>query len=546
MSHNQRLDKSTDNNIQHIKANDRVLNSPSTNSRRFNNALDVSNTNSHNTSTKTSTTNTIHTIDTLHAPNNMNQSDLLSPYITPSSPDRFVFNRPNNLPSPKNTRLKNFKDQADSSNLMDNVPNVQSYNSNQTYNNIDFNRHKTSSNTVNKENQDIEDTNLHKNNYDDNIDDTSNDNESSYQLSSLKQFMANKRIFIKVQFVSDNTILFLKVYIENIGENLLVYFPSKYNVIPDKNIPIININSYDLMEEDFINMYQRDEQENKDTYNELNLDDLKDKDSYATESYKPIDLDNSQEHIIRKNLIRYHMQLEKFKNCTTHIKYKFAILTNKTLSVINRHNETECFVLNGNYKLVSDIIHSKTERIIRIPHELYILIDLPSFYEKIDDLSVDLIKVYRNFYATLNRAHTKQTSLAEFRFRNYNVLITQLLDEYSRNAKFLNMISSLTTSLDKSVIQEKQLIEKNKIWREHNEHKDNTVIKDTERTYNITKFEKELSRIREIKSKSSRLLHEIKNQYNAFLLSFDTTISEICRNLKAMEMEIARLDLGKK
>ena len=106
----------------------------------------------------------------------------------------------------------------------------------------------------------------------------------------------------------------------------------------------MDIVPYDLTDEDKALLNLGEEQETREAYNELIIDDLKDKDSLTSESYVPLSLNNNKEHQIRKALFAYHNQLENFKRSTAHIKYKFAVLTNNSLSIINRHNETKAIL----------------------------------------------------------------------------------------------------------------------------------------------------------------------------------------------------------
>ena len=371
----------------------------------------------------------------------------------------------------------------------------------------------------------------------------SNDSEPSYTLKTLKDYLARRKFYVKTQFVADDdTIIFIKVHSESIGENILIYFPSKYSVPKESgNIQSVELVPYELTDKDLLSIQEQEEKENTENYSELQIDDLKDKDSYSDEQYKPISIDSNKEYIIRKSMVRYIGQLNKFKNCTTHIKYKFAILTDNALCVINRYNETECYLIKNGSNLVQNIIDTKTDTVVPIVHELYIMIDLPSFYEKINHVPDDVIKIHRNFYNTLNRAHTKQTALVEHRFKNYQLVITRLLAEYTKNNKYLDLLQSLSQSLEIAIKQEDQLIQKIDIIKGTKEK--STLVKDTEKSFKISKNEQELQRIREIKTKNLKLLHEIKARYHNFLLTFDSTIIETCMHLKQIEEGISRLGI---
>jgi hypothetical protein len=365
--------------------------------------------------------------------------------------------------------------------------------------------------------------------------------ERQYSLQPLRELLARKGIIVKSQFVtSDNTVAFVKILIESIGESILVYFPSKYLVPREDSLPVVDIVPYDLTDEDKALLNLGEEQETREAYNELIIDDLKDKDSLTSESYVPLSLNNNKEHQIRKALFAYHNQLENFKRSTAHIKYKFAVLTNNSLSIINRHNETESYIVKGQTSLILPVVDSKSETLISIPHEFYILIDLPSFFEKLDQVSTEVISVYRNWYFLLNRAHTKQLALAEHRFKNYQLLVQRLLSEYNKNSKFLDLIGTLTIQMEKSVEQENQLIQKLEII---NRGQSETMSTDQSKSFKLNKVEQDLVKIREVKRKTGTLLREIKVRYNSFLLTFDSTMGVLCKNLRQMESAIGELGL---
>jgi hypothetical protein len=376
----------------------------------------------------------------------------------------------------------------------------------------------------------------------DNSEDKSSSETTNYSLNSLREFMSRKRLFTKTQFIIDDTVAFIKVHIESIGESILVYFPSAF-VVPreEGSVPIVEIVPYELSEEDKALIASADDSEDKESYSELNIDDLKDKDSFSSESYKPIAIDNNKEQQVRKQIAGYQNQLDKFRRATAHIKYKFAIMTNNVLSVISRRNEVESYILRSGGPMIKPIVDNKNDTVIQIPHELLIVIDLPSFFEKIEQVTTDVLTVYKNFYSMLNRAHTKQTALAEHRFKNYNVLIGRLMSDYAKNAKYLDMIASLTSSLEKTVEQEQSLIQKIKIV---NDSQGVGMSADTTKSFKLNKGEQDLARIRDLKSKTTNLLQDIKTRYNSFIISFDHTISVVCKNLRGMESQISALGIS--
>jgi hypothetical protein len=366
----------------------------------------------------------------------------------------------------------------------------------------------------------------------------------NYTLRNLKEFLASKKYYIKSQFIIDDVIIFIKIHAELIGEDIFVYFPSKYNIPVDRDIIYYEIVPYELTDKDLLSINNIDKNDEiKENYSEVQIDDIKDLDSFTDKNYKAIDIDSNYENIIRKKMVKYTNQLNKFKNCTAKIKYKFVILTDDTLSIINRYNETENYLIKNGKGIVKNIIDSKTDTICNINHELYILIDLISFYEKINQIPEDIIKLYRNFYSILSKGHLKQTALAENRFKNYQYMISKMVNLYNQKSKYLELISSLAFSLEKSIHSENQLIQKLGI----SENKDTTtssMTADAKRSFKLSKNEQELQKTREVKTKTSNLLREVKVIYHSFILTFDSSITEITSNLKNIEIDIKVLGIS--
>ncbi len=66
---------------------------------------------------------------------------------------------------------------------------------------------------------------------------------------------------------------------------------------------------------------------------------------------------------------------------------------------------------------------------------------------------------------------------------------------------------------------------------------ENTLIKDTERSFKLSRNEKKLQDIHELKKRSVNILKQIKNKYNTFLLNYDNSIYESTKYI----LEISKL-----
>jgi hypothetical protein len=358
-----------------------------------------------------------------------------------------------------------------------------------------------------------------------------------YKLKYLKDFLATKNYYITHQFISEGVIMFIKVHIESVGENILIYFPSSYDVPQDHGLNFTEIVSYDLTEKDILSFYQSEDQD--ENYSELRIDDTDTMFGHG-ESYKPIIIANNQENDIRKKMVRYIEQLNKFRTCTEPIKYKFAILTEEVLCTINRHNTTDSYIVKNGKGLIPVLMDSKTDIVQKIDQEFFIVIDLPSFYEKINQVPDDVIKLYKNFYYILNKVHTKQTAIAEHRFKNYQIMINKMLLEYNKKHKYLDMLQTLIAALEKNRSQEANIRQRISIFESQRE---SGIVKETEKTFKLSKTEQELKNVLNIKEKIIKTIYEVKTKYHDFLLTFDSVISETTQGLKKIEDNIKRLNL---
>ena len=119
---------------------------------------------------------------------------------------------------------------------------------------------------------------------------------------------------------------------------------------------------------------------------------------------------------------------------------------------------------------------------------------------------------------------------------------------YKTKSNFLDMIDKLHTTYETAKVQEEQIIQRVKIL-EDQKNKNPELINDSERTFKLSKNEKDLQSVKESIKKVLNTLSEIKKQYHNFLISYDSTISETNIYLKNIEESMKRLGLtldGKK
>ena len=354
-------------------------------------------------------------------------------------------------------------------------------------------------------------------------DDDHHSRRQSYSLKQLKEYMKMNNFLIINQFIYDDTIIFIQVKNETIGENILIYFPSKYNILLEEDIPSIDISSVDLSEEDIFLISQEEKDSSKEDFKELQLNSIISE--QIDENYNEIKL-NKSETQIKRQLFEHTQQLDKFKNFVKNIPYKMAILTNNTLCVINRHNTIDCYNIQGKRQLIKHLI-DKGDKTVNIEKELYIMIDLENFFEKIKQFPDDILSFYKHFYKSLSDIHTKQTSNADIQLKVQLAIINKMKTSYETKSKYLELISKFNKSLEQCINKERKLME------------DETDNKD----YILSQNETELENIRRVKADILKNIIELKAKYNNFIINYDYAIADINKSLKRIQGVMTNLEL---
>lgn len=345
-----------------------------------------------------------------------------------------------------------------------------------------------------------------------------------YNIHKLKNFLAKKSIYITKIFITEDTITFLSVMIESVGEEILVYIPSKYSIDPpEENIlPVYELDPFEIEETSSLLAQETD------VYNEIHSTDLYDDDNneLLVDDYKPIEINKKSNN----QLYRYYNQLQKFKNCVSHIRYKIGIITDRSITIINRHNEIDT------YKVLQKRIGGYASK-----PNMILIIDLENFYKKLDRVGDDIINVHKTFYGVLHKAHNKQSLILEARMKNYHVTALQLTALYTQKSKFLDMMDTLTNSLEQAKKKEYAITV---VWNEIESKREQskTLNSEVDRSFKLSKTEKELQSVKDLKNKIIKTLRDIKHQYNQFLLDYDYSVGESVKRLN----EITRLlqDVG--
>jgi hypothetical protein len=339
------------------------------------------------------------------------------------------------------------------------------------------------------------------------------ENLKKYTIEKLIEFISKDNKPIQL-YSEDGLYKFIEIMSEDIGEKILIYIPSKYPILNSVKYPSLQLTSISE-EETFKHPSSKQLRE----YSEIKLDNetieeqLLDKDEAdRLVGYQDIDIDDKEK--IKMFIQISHSQLERFSLCTKRIKYKFGIVSKQVLSIINRHNDINHFLITDELKFKSENVSKMNEN----DRELCVIVDLESYYNKISSFSSDIRKIYVNLYTILNKVHSKELSELNNKLSLFNPLVSEAINKYKKHQDYLAILNKTTNKI--SLI--------NKKIKEVDENipkvKYNDTSNEASKSFQLEKLTKEGENLRVIRSKSIKLYTDIKNTYNNGMLNFDSAL----------------------
>lgn len=336
---------------------------------------------------------------------------------------------------------------------------------------------------------------------------------SSAVLQRLENYLQPKNFVIIKTFSVDNLCAYILIRSNSNGDSLIISVPFKYS------IPKV-ANSYELTQFSSGNAEERliQTKDGESNYKNLSISGLEDDAQHLDpdevdrliDQYEAIDLDGEKIELLKDHISLCKRQLDRLKFCTSNIKYKLCILTDTCFGIINRSNIVETYILKKGIpsKNFSD-------------KDIYFVLDLENFYEKSDTIHSDLSRVQSNLYTILGKAHQSQTSVISSHIRQYAQVESNLQSRYNKRDKYTAVIKQLISNLHSMQAEEKVLHKK----IEHaNKNKELSVAQDPSTTFQASKLQEDLTKIQQLQEGSITALAEIKNEYNNFVLEFDSIL----------------------
>jgi hypothetical protein len=335
--------------------------------------------------------------------------------------------------------------------------------------------------------------------------------DKKYTLKKLESYLKAKDFTITKVFHDDKRVLFMTVKNENLFEEILLVFDSKFTILRE-NIDIVTTtievryckqDIHPPSEENILFNDKLEEVKNDDMID----DSQKIKEGLSVYNYKTIDIDND---VLDQTQKQYISQLEKFRECVKNLKYKFGILSFDYIYFIQRNNSVVHYAIRHKHNYLSN------DKPIFV-----ISIDIENLFECIETFVEDAMKLYKNFYSILSNAHKKQISALECQINTLTdvpVLLKEKNKKLNEMSVYIDETSEILTTIYKEDIRVK------KLYKETEDIVCRNVAEEKQKDASLGKLYKTLQQIKEKKEKTQTILKNLKTMYNAELISFDYNI----------------------
>jgi hypothetical protein len=360
----------------------------------------------------------------------------------------------------------------------------------------------------------------------------------SLSLNKLERLLSTKGLLPKKYFVIHGNCVYIEVLSITNADSFLLYIPSKYQIAINSGNDVYKIESLELDEEGNIPVdYAREpdnfdldqEYEDIDINETSNKENIKDLTKHLEENYNsPVSLKDIVKED-NKDLRDVFRQLRRFRFCVQSISYKLGIVFKNYICCIDRYNTLKCFIIK----------HYPNKNI----RKLMVSLDIETFYDKINTISVDIQTVRIGVYKVLDKNQLKHTNNLKNMLETKSDITEYSNIIYSHKIQFAEYINQLETMLERLRESEKRVIEKiMKIDEKYSEHGIKGLHKDIEKTHILSKHETELERINTVKQDIIRNIIDVKIKQENIALSVDkiffdnsVMLDAILKNMKTLK-----------
>lgn len=355
----------------------------------------------------------------------------------------------------------------------------------------------------------------------------------SHSFTKLDLLLQSNGFIPKNIYTIDNYCVYIEISCISTTEIFLLYIPSKFNIKPDKyntyKLKYVDIEKGDNIVEKYAD--EPDNYDIKNDYTGIDIDDIDkmdDLENNLTENYnREIMLKNlnKEDKDILKDIIR---QLNRFKFCTQNIDYKLSILYKNYLCSIKRDDTIECYYIN-NYP-------------IKIERNLYVSIDLKSFYKKIKNVNEDINIVKESIYKILNQNQIKNSRILADMLENKEKLLTYSDIIFKKKEYYQQYLKELQNMLKKLNSNEEELLnQKNSIKSQVTNYGIKGVHSDIQNSHNIFQIDTKLTKLYELRNELIIDIIKTRSEQENIVLEvdkilFDNSImlNEIIKNFNSI------------
>lgn len=308
--------------------------------------------------------------------------------------------------------------------------------------------------------------------------------------------------------------VYLELFIASTGDTAMLYIPSKYDIPCNDNIPSQKIKYIDITESGSIIEDSTEEADTDKIYENviLTLDSQRDISDQIASSYKKdisLSQTTSDNSIEIKEIFR---QLKRLRLCVENIRYKICIFYKSFICCIRRDDSLECFqtVETNNSHNSHDLRFAVT-------------LDLELFYDKIDNIVLDIKTVRHGIYSVLDKSQRQQTAyskkmleikVAQSSKENEVIHRIQKLDRQIDEVEtLLNDLNNTSRNIPHEALeQETQL----------NTNGNNLgIYGDIEKTKIQTQATQKLAQVKNLQQDTMKLLYTIKAKREDLALRLD-------------------------
>lgn len=350
----------------------------------------------------------------------------------------------------------------------------------------------------------------------------------SFSISKLQNLIQSNGFIIKSYFTMDGMCFYIELYSTLYGDTFFLYIPSKYNFSmkeDDNTFKMKYINNKDLENIDENGIVEEQYGNNVLALDSNNIEEqLEDnyKHSISIKNISLSDLFQIKNVFKQVNRLRYSVQ---------NLKYKLGIQFKNYFCSIRRDDTINCFFLK-HYK-------SSTKK------RLIIIVDLETFYLRLDKIQEDISTIKHSIYKILNKNQSINTDTLNKMFESNSKSSSNQMIQISqqiayKHFDYINKIQSVENMLNTMIEAQKTL--GNSIKNLETGSPIDNFNTDVNRIYKKNQIEKELEKIlrirQELLSVSIQLKEECDNNFlNVDNILFDNSVmlERIIKNFSALQ-----------